>query len=279
MTSQAANRTSDVRGRRLSVNRYLCDGSVPFPRFAAAAREAGMTALGITRAALAEMGTPGIVRCLADNGLGVSSLNSAGYFTRSDADAAEYENFALIDAAAEIGADVLCVIAGGIGLPPAPLEDARRRVAEGFALLSSRASDAGVRLGLEPIHPSGVATKGCINCIAQALDLVRDRDNTGLIVDLAHSWWDPDLKDLFRTRRDEIALVQLCNVRFERDVPAGRASLLTGALNLRSLLQTLIGDYDGTLELELFADDLQNRNPLEIVREFPEELAQVLGAG
>lgn len=279
MTAPVANRVSDVRGRRLSVNRYLCDDSVPFPRFAAAAREAGMTAVGITRAALAEMGASGIVHCLADNGLGVSSLNSAGYFTRPDADVAEYENFALIDAAAEIGAEVLCVIAGGIGLPPAPVEDARRRVAEGFARLASRSADAGVRLGLEPIHPTGIATKGCINSIAQALDLVRNEDNAGLIVDLAHSWWDPGLTDLFRSRRDAVALVQLCNVRFEGDVPAGRAPLLAGVLDLRRFLGELLGDYCGTLELELFANDLQNRDPLEIVREFPGELADVLGTG
>jgi sugar phosphate isomerase/epimerase len=265
--------------RALSVNRYLCDGTLPFPAFAAAAARAGLDAVGVTRAALAEMGTNGLSRCLRDNGLAVSSLNSAGYFAAPGDPAAE-SNFSLIDAAAEIGADVLCVIAGGTGADrPIALGDARKRVADGFALLHERASAADVTLGLEPIHPSGIATKGCINSIAQALEFIAPFGAARLIVDLAHSWWDPDLVPLFSGSSDRVALLQVCNVRLADGVPVGRDTLKSGALDPVALLAPLLaGAYAGKTELELFGDDLRGRDPLTVISEFPEEFAGIVPA-
>lgn len=263
----------------LSVNRYLCDGTVPFPEFAAAAADAGLEAVGVTRAALAEMGTGGLKRCLDDHGLAVSSLNSAGYFAVPNVPAAK-GNFALVDAAAEIGADVLCVISGGADAGrPIALAEARARVADGFARLHDRAAAAGVTLGLEPIHPSGIATKGCINSIAQALDIIAPFADARLIVDLAHSWWDADLVPLFRDRSDRVALLQVCNVRLENDVPSGRETLRSGALDMMALLPPLLaGTYAGKIELELFDEDLRGRDPLTVVSDFPEEFAGIVPA-
>ena len=265
--------------RALSVNRYLCDGTVPFPEFAAAAEDAGLKAVGVTRAALAEMGTAGLKQCLDDHGLAVSSLNSAGYFAVPNVPAAK-GNFALVDSAAEIGADVLCVISGGASSGrPIALADARVRVADGFARLHERASAAGVTLGLEPIHPSGIATKGCINSIAQALEFIEPFKDARLIVDLAHSWWDADLVPLFRDRSDRIALLQVCNVRMKNDVPAGRDTLRSGALDMAALLPPLLdGPYAGKIELEIFEEDLEGRDPLAVVSQFAGEFAGIVPA-
>lgn len=264
--------------RPLSVNRYVCDGTVPFPRFAAAACAAGMAAVGVTRAAIGEMGTRGLAACLRDNGLAVSSVNSAGYFTARDTGATERENFALVEAAAELGAAVLCVISGGLGTPVCPPADARRRVAEGFATLAARAAGAGVTLGLEPIHPSGILTKGCINSCADALDLIAPHPAAKLILDLAHSWWDPGLRQMLYEHRERVALVQVCNIRIAGDAVVGRDTLGAGALDLASILPDLLrGGYDGMLELELFETDLGGRDPLRVVAEFPGEIDLLVG--
>ncbi len=262
--------------RRLSVNRYLCDGSLPFPAFAEAAGKAGLSAVGVTRAALAELGARGLSRCLREHGLSVSSLNSAGYFTSPDAAKAMSDGLFLIDAAAEIGAEVLCVIAGGVGWPPRPAEDARRLVADGFAPLYERAAAAGVRLGVEPIHPSGIVAKGCINSLAQALDFVAPYPEAALIVDLAHSWWDPDLRKVFEERPEAVALLQVCNVRFENGIPTGRDTLAAGSLALADFLPGLLdGAYDGRVELELFETDLAGRDPLAVIERFPAEFSEL----
>ncbi|MFX6277398.1 TIM barrel protein, partial [Acinetobacter baumannii] len=83
-------------------------------------------------------------------------------------------NQRLIEAAAELGAGTLVVIAGGLAHGPAPLAEARARVAAGVHALARSAAAQGVRLGLEMIHPSGILQKGCVNTIASALALARE---------------------------------------------------------------------------------------------------------
>ena len=76
----------------LSVNYYICGDELSFPRFATAVRRAGMTLVGVTRAAMAELGLAGVKSCLDDHGLAVSSLNSAEIFTVGDPNQIQYSN-------------------------------------------------------------------------------------------------------------------------------------------------------------------------------------------
>jgi sugar phosphate isomerase/epimerase len=174
----------------LSINHYICGEELSFPEFAAAVREAGVASVGVTRSALREMGVEGLSRCLRDNGLGVSSLNSAGFFTGiGSAARTDFSDREMIDAAAELGAGALTVISGAAGDPPMPLAEAHNLVKSGFAEMAGHAEAAGVTLGLEPIHPADVLTKGCVNSIADALALTAPLPGVDLIVDLYHSWW------------------------------------------------------------------------------------------
>lgn len=263
----------------LSANHYMCGADVSFPDFAAAAARAGLSAVGLSRAALAEMGVGPLGRCLADHGLAVSSLNSVGYFTDPDRARIERENFALIDAAAELEAEALCVICGGLGRAPMPLADGHALVRAGFEPLSRRAQETGVTLGVEPIHPADILTKGCINSVRDALKLIDGHDSAKLILDFWHSWWDPDLVRLPQESPDRIVLVQVCNIRLADSIPTGRDTLAQGVLDIRPSLRALAqGPYGGRFELELFERDLAGRDPLEILAGFSAEMAALLGA-
>ena len=262
----------------LSVNHYLCGDSLSFPEFAADVAGAGVASVGVTRAAIAEMGLEGLKACLSDHGLAVSSLNSAGFFTGLDPNTIRYSNEALVDAAAFLDAEVLCVITGGLGSPPLPLDEAQGRVKDGFAALAERASAAGVVLGLEPIYPGDALTKGCINSCSQGLDIVAPHENGKLILDLYHSWWDPDLPMVIRDRPGDVALIQLCNLRTADGLVVGRAPLAAGALRLDRILDPLASSqYEGKLELELFPRDLEGLDPHAVIRDFPAELAALVG--
>lgn len=262
----------------LSVNHYICGSDLAFPDFAAAVRKAGMNSVGITRAAIAEMGLADLERCLADHKLTVSSLNSAGYFTHVDPNPIRFSNEELVEAAARLKADVLCVITGGLGTPPLSTKEAHRRVMEGFAGLAERAAKAGVLLGLEPVYPGDNLTKGCINSCAHGLEIVEPFANAKLIIDLYHSWWDRDLPGTLRDRPDKVALVQLCNVKAADGRVVGRDTLLDGVLDLTQLLPALFsGGYRGKLELELFDRDLNNVDPFAIIAKFPDDLRRCLG--
>ena len=237
--------------------------------------------MGITRAALREMGIDALSQCLQDNGLSVSSLNSAGFFTGTRPAAADdLSNSELIDVAADLGAGVLTVISGAAGDPPMPLAEAQSLVKGGFAELAAQAETKGVTLGLEPIHPADVLTKGCINSIAHGLEIIEPHPNAKLILDINHSWWDPDFPRLLREAPEKIAVVQLCNLRMENGQPVGRDNLASGSLDMANFFGgPLSGNFRGPFEFELFPGDIRGRDLRALIADFPKEFADCATTG
>ena len=237
----------------LSANHYICPDGYGCARFLDEAARAGYRSVALTRAALAEMSPTRLRKELDLRDLRVTSLNSAGFFTWRDPErraSQEDENRALVDAAAEIGAGTLCVITGG-SLEQQDIASARARIVEGLGVLDACAANCGVRLGLEPIHPRDAPTKGCVNSIAQAREFIRPLTATGLILDLFHSWWDPDLVPTTGLGSTEI--VQICNVTPE---PRRSPDLANGMLDVRVLVQDMRANgFEGPLEFEIFAAD------------------------
>lgn len=237
----------------LSANQYVCPDGYGTIRFLDEAVGAGYGSVALTRAALGEMTPDRLRRELDTRGLSVTTLNSAGFFTWAQAErraAQRDENRRLIDAAAEIGASSLCIITGGCAEQP-DIALARDLIGDGLAELDELAAGSGVRLGIEPIHPRDAPTKGCVNSIAQADTLIAPLHATGLILDLFHSWWDPDL--LGAMGGADIRMVQICNVTAE---PRRTADLARGILNVRKILENIVGQgYRGPFEFEVFAAD------------------------
>mgnify|MGYP002841612166 FL=1 len=243
-----------------------------FPDFAMAVRDAGIGYVGITQEALAELGLDLISKCLVDNDLRVSSLNSAGFFTGTSATKNYFSNTELIDIASKLKADVLCVITGGIGNPPMLLSEAYDKVKKGISELVNHAADKGVKLGIEPIYPADIISKGNINSIASALNLIEPYENTQLILDVKHSWWDPDFLPLIKNFPEKVALVQLCNICIKGGELRGRTNLASGSVDMSRLMKEIIkGKYCGNFEYELFPSDVGNRNPRDLISNFPKE--------
>ena len=247
-----------------SVSHYICPDHVTVADFLYCARDHGAGAVGLTVRALEETGVRQLNRLLEETGLAVSSLNSAGYLTHADEEAAAEQNRRnkdLIAAAGDLGADVLCVIAGGKGPARGFLEDARRRVAEGLAELDVAARRAGVRLGLEPIHPAEVMWKGCINTVVDAVSITAEMANVDIVLDTFHSWWDPDMYRIFDETPGRVALIQVCNVRQrDRDGPWVRDFLSSGEIDPWTMVDYAINrGYTGRIEFELFSQHLDGR--------------------
>lgn len=243
----------------LSANQYICPEGYGVERFLDTCVDAGYRSVGLTRMALAEMSVAGLRQAVRARGLQVTSLNSAGYFTWSDAAARKRQrdlNAELVDAAAELGADTLCVITGGMAEQP-DIRTARGLVADQLAELDEQAASRGVWLGLEPIHPVGTPAKGVVNSIAQARTLIAPLKACGLIVDLSHSWWDPDLIDAIADPAARVRLVQICNVLLsETALPRRSPALDNGALDIAAILTSIRkAGYSAPFEFEVFAVD------------------------
>ena len=67
------------------------------------------------------------------------------------------------------------------------------------------AESLGVKLGIEPLHPMYADTRSAINNLKTANDMADQLDHPycGVVVDVYHLWWDPDLEaEIMRCGRD-----------------------------------------------------------------------------
>lgn len=254
----------------LSINYYVCPETVRLPEFTDLAARAGASAIGLTVRAITEMDLKGIRTLLASHGLKVSSLNSAGYFLYGDAGRAREQeelNTRLIATAAELEAQTLVVITGGISHGNWQLDAARERINEGLLRFAECAARENVFLGIEPIHPLGILQKGCINSISDGLAAAMRHRHLGLTLDFFHSWWDTQFGSVFDHAQDKVRLVQFCNViapdnpaEFHRELPG------SGFIDVANALQRVqASGYCGYFEFEMFPEHLRGRAVADVI--------------
>lgn len=152
----------------------------------------------------------------ATAGLAVSSLCRGGFLTVEGPDAhraALAENFRALEEAAELGADTLVMVVGGLPEGSRDLAGARTRVADLIAELAPHAGDFGVRMAIEPLHPMFCADRAVVSTLGQALDLAEHHpvEQVGVVVDSYHVWWDPDLPRQIERAGPRIASYQVCD--------------------------------------------------------------------
>lgn len=261
---------------RLSLNHYLTPDGYPLARFLDEAAAAGAEGVGLTERALSEVELPVLKRLLRERELRVTSVNSSGFFLWADPERAARQaeiNRTLIHCAAELDSDTLVLIGGGLHdmgeEGPLRLAQARARLEAEIPAILDQAMRAGVRLGIEPMHPLRIFTKACLNTLAQTEALLGRHPGLGLVLDLFHSWWEPDLHDAISRLADRITLVQVCGVTQSRTEPALPRRCLPGqgAVDLTGIIRTLLrSGYRGRFEFELFAPDLDGREPADVMR-------------
>ena len=260
----------------LSINHYIAPPGYPFERFLDDCTEAGATGVGLTERALGEVALPDLKRLLAERKLHVTSVNSAGFFLWGDEQKAKRQqaiNASLIHAAAELSADTLVTIGGGLydrgAVHPGDLQRARQDVEQALPALLDAALARGVKLGLEPMHPARIPVKGTLNTLSQTETLCTRHEGIGFALDVFHTWWDPDLEPVLARLVSRLTLVQLVGVEVSSDptrLPS-RCGMREGAVDIAELIRLLRRcGYAGHYEFELFADDLGGRTVADTIR-------------
>ncbi|MEP9352746.1 sugar phosphate isomerase/epimerase [Xanthobacter sp. KR7-65] len=272
----------------LSINHYIAPPGYALERFLDDCAAAGATGVGLTERALEEAALPDLKRMLDDRGLAVTSVNSAGFFLWGDAARAQRQlaiNAALIDAAAVLSAGTLVTIGGGLAdlgtERPGDLARTRRAVDAALPELCAAAAARGVRLGLETMHPIRIATKSTVNTLTQAEALCAAHPGLGFVLDVFHSWWDPDLESVLARSIAQLTLVQLTGVAQPSD-PAllpSRCPLSQGRVDTADLLRLLVRcGYGGAYEFELFAHDLAGASVADAIRRAVDDFAALAAA-
>jgi sugar phosphate isomerase/epimerase len=234
----------------------------------------GVHGIAVWRDKLAELGRAEAKRMLQANGMTVTGLCVGGLLTSPDAGertAAVDENRRVIDEAADLGAHCIVFVAGGVPEGTTDLVGARERALDGLAAILPEAEAAGVTIGLEPLHPMVCASRGVLSTLGQANDWC-DRlasNALGVVVDVYHVWWDPDLEAQIARAGKRICafhindwLADTCDLRLDRGMMGDGVIDIP---RIRALVEAQ--GYTGFREVEIFSErNWWKRDPEEVVR-------------
>lgn len=242
---------------RLSLNQATTK-YWPLPDVVAACAEAGLEWIGLWRGPVQEYGVERAAKLVADAGLKVSSLCRGGFFTAPDS---KDDNRRAVDEAVALDTDVLVLVSGGLPDGSRDLDGARELVADGLASLAPYASEGGVRLGVEPLHPMFCSDRCVVSSLSGALDLAErfPAEQVGVVVDAYHVWWDADVYRQIARAGERILSYQVCDwvTPLPSDVLLGRGMVGDGSIELRRLREACdAAGYDGPVEVEIFNAEL-----------------------
>lgn len=211
-------------------------------------------------------------KLIKDAGLKVSSLCRGGMFPAATALERQKridDNKRAVEEAAELGTDVLVLVCG-----PSPDRDiisAREMVAEGIAQLVPFAESYGVKLGIEPLHPMYAAERSVVVSLdlANTLAEAYRPDQVGVVVDVFHVWWDPDLYNQINRAKGRILGFHVSDWLVPLpDMLKGRGMMGEGVIDIQRIRKAVdeVG-YTGPIEVEIFNDQVWSQQGDETLQQ------------
>lgn len=207
-------------------------------------------------------------------GLEVVSLVRGGFFAATDGDGRQKaidENKQIIDEAAELGAPLVVLVSGAT--PEQALETSRAQVQDGLAAVLPHAEAAGIRLGIEPLHPVYADSRSSVNTLSHANDLAEAFDSPflGVVVDVYHLWWDPTLqREIARCGEGgNLFAFHICDWKSPTEhILLDRGLMGEGCIPLRQI-RGWVEDagFDGYVEVEIFSERYWNQDQHDFLRQ------------
>ena len=234
----------------------------------------GVHAIGIVRAKLQEVGVREARRWLDAHDVKVTCYCVGGLLTdwdpvRFQANLAETRR--VIDEAAELGAECVVFVAGGLPEGSRDLPAARARCLEGLAEVLPYSKQAGVTLALEPLHPMICAFRSCLSTLGQANDWIEELGagpELGIVVDVYHVWWDPEMEREIERAKGRIVSFHVCDWLMDTtDLRLDRGMMGDGVIDIRRIRRLVEATgYNGYREVEIFSErNWWRRDPDEVV--------------
>jgi sugar phosphate isomerase/epimerase len=157
--------------------------------------------------------------------------------------------------------------------------EAREIVVNGLREAAHTADQVGVKLAIEPIHPTIADKFSIITTLQETVDLIEEvgAPNIGISFDVWHSWDQPDLVNQIREHAKRFVVVHVCDWRQPTRSWCDRLLPGDGIANVPAILGALeAAGYDGWYEIEIlsdngtygnaFPDSLWNLAPVDLVR-------------
>ncbi|GHE36882.1 sugar phosphate isomerase/epimerase family protein [Streptomyces thermocarboxydus] len=261
---------------RFSINQMTVK-QLTLPDLVTACRDFGIPAVGLWREPVQEYGVEAAAKLVRDAGLAVTTLCRGGFLTAVDADeraAALADNRRAVDEAASLGTDTLVLVSGGLPPGTKDLRAARERIADALTELAPYAEDHGVKLAIEPLHPMFASDRCVVSTLTQALDLAErfPAHQVGVTVDTYHIWWDDTAPEAIARAgaQNRIHTFQLADwiTPLPEGVLNGRGQIGDGAIDMREWQGYVeAAGYTGSIEVELFNEELWARDGRELLAE------------
>jgi sugar phosphate isomerase/epimerase len=197
-------------------------------------------------------------RLLRSSGLQISGLCRGGMFTSESGvvrESAIADNLRAIDEAQELGTELLAIVCGPV--VGKDVLGSLSMVRDGLERIIDHADSAGVRLGIEPLHPMLAADRSVVTSLAaaNALRLAIDHPAIGIIVDTYNVWFDAQFEQEVATIGDGLVGFQLADwVLPLGDPTKSRGMLGDGHIDLGGMVRTMdAAHYTGPIEVEILS--------------------------
>ena len=259
---------------------------LPFPEELAAFRAGGATGVGVTEFTGPKGRDIGEMRrALLEADMAVtvcwpevpSILPLDGFPGESDPATRTTELAECIKRQSELDPIGVACLTGGRGAYDAG--EARALAVAGLADAADVAAACGVKLGIEPIHPSISQGLSIVSTIGETAEVITETgsSNIGIMFDVWHVWDSQNLIQEILDHADSFLLAHVCDWREPTRSWADRVLPGDGAADFPGILGALeAAGYDGWYELEVisdngywneaFPDSLWNHPPDELVR-------------
>ncbi len=226
---------------------------------------AGFGGISIWRDAMDGRDAAAIRLHLAEAGLAGVSLVRGGFFTHADKakrEAALDDNRRCIAEAHALGLPLIVLVCGAD--PTVGLAESRKMIADALATLAPEAREAGVRLGIEPLHPMYADTRSAVNTLGQSNRIARKVNalaGTGAtvcsVVDVYHLWWDENLPTQIAEagQEDLLAAFHVCDWRVPTEhMLLDRALMGEGCIDVPAIRADVEeAGFSGLIEVEIFS--------------------------
>lgn len=211
---------------------------------------------------------------LDDTGIEVNGVCFCGsYGSKGKAGRQEQidDNKKTIDFAVEIGAPSIVTLAGGLLADSKDLDYSRKFNMEALAEVLEYARQAGVMLGLEPLHPMYAADWSVVNTIRDANNWCDELgEGIGIIVDVYHTWWDPELQTEIQRagKQNRIVAAHVCDWLVPtKDILLDRGIMGDGVIDIPTIRRWLEeAGFQGRYEVEIFSTEFWQMDQEEYIK-------------
>ncbi|MEX2525252.1 MAG: sugar phosphate isomerase/epimerase family protein [Gammaproteobacteria bacterium] len=208
--------------------------------------------------------TPGEFKKIADEtGIEVNGFCLCGFYGSKGKEGRQAQiddNKKTIDMAVAAGATSIVTLAGEMLPDTKDLDYSKKFNMEALSEVLEYARQAGVKLGLEPLHPMYTADWSVVVSIKEANDWCDQLgDGIGIIVDAYHVWWDPELEQEIQRAGKENRIVAAHVSDWlvpTKDILLDRGIMGDGVIDIQGIRAWLENaGYQGRYEVEIFSND------------------------